>query len=318
MAVPRTLGWEKSLLRSLGAPPTSQNLLFLDDWARAEGGGAENNPFNTTQPGFGSIGKYNRVGVQRYDTPQHGLAATLATLNNGRYGNILAALKNGSSAVSAAQALAASPWGTGSLVLKMLGASPAVASAPVSASAPAPRPTPSPAPTVDYRPLLASRLAAAAGSPANDLTNFYSTLRQALLARAAAAQAQPPVQPQPRSVVAGQDVTLPTARRGELTGNLAGEQQAFLNRLAALAGYEGQPIAINSGYRSTARQAQLYANRASNPNPVAPPGHSLHERGLAADGTIGGKPLGTLPAALLRRFGLQTVPGDPVHIQAAR
>lgn len=40
---------------------------------------------------------------------------------------------------------------------------------------------------------------------------------------------------------------------------------------------------VTSAYRSPEKQAALYANRASNPYPVAPPGHSTHEKGLAAD-----------------------------------
>jgi hypothetical protein len=45
----------------------------------------------------------------------------------------------------------------------------------------------------------------------------------------------------------------------------------------------GEPVPITSGYRSTAQQAALYARRAENPYPVAPPGSSMHERGMAID-----------------------------------
>lgn len=103
-----------------------------------------------------------------------------------------------------------------------------------------------------------------------------------------------------------------------VAGNTQGENTRFLQDLARLAGYEGKPVQINSGFRSRAKQAELYANRASNPNPVAPPGSSLHEQGLAADGTVGGVPLGTLPPKVLAMFGLAPVPGDPVHVQVAR
>jgi uncharacterized protein YcbK (DUF882 family) len=110
--------------------------------------------------------------------------------------------------------------------------------------------------------------------------------------------------------------TLPLT--GLVAGNSQGENPRFLQDLARLAQYEKAPVDINSGYRSYAKQAALYANRGANPNPVAPPGRSLHEQGLAADGTVNGIPLGTLPAAVLARFGLATVPGDPVHVQVAR
>ncbi len=46
---------------------------------------------------------------------------------------------------------------------------------------------------------------------------------------------------------------------------------------------QGIPTHINSGLRSHADQERLYANRAKNPYPVAKPGTSNHEKGLAAD-----------------------------------
>jgi hypothetical protein len=45
----------------------------------------------------------------------------------------------------------------------------------------------------------------------------------------------------------------------------------------------GRSIPITSGYRSPAEQAVLWSHRASNPFPVAPPGTSAHQRGLAID-----------------------------------
>jgi hypothetical protein len=39
----------KSVLKCIGAEPTKSNMLFLYAWRQAEGGGAKNNPFNTTQ-----------------------------------------------------------------------------------------------------------------------------------------------------------------------------------------------------------------------------------------------------------------------------
>src|SRR5438552_2037519 len=40
---------------------------------------------------------------------------------------------------------------------------------------------------------------------------------------------------------------------------------------------------VTSGYRTYGEQARLYAARGSNPNPVASPGSSPHEKGLAVD-----------------------------------
>jgi len=128
VAVPGLAQWRQELLGSLGAPSTPGNLQFLDAWSKAEGGGATNNPFNTTLGGVKGASSYNPVGVQNYPTPQAGIQATLDTLRNGRYGGIVGALKQGGDPMAAAKALTASPWGTGSLVEKVLGGSPAPAS----------------------------------------------------------------------------------------------------------------------------------------------------------------------------------------------
>jgi hypothetical protein len=180
-----------------------------------------------------------------------------------------------------------------------------------------------PPPPHNFVPELLQLAHAAAGPGQPNLQAFYGRLTQALQARS-----QPTVSPSRQPVPTGGLVAPPgggsppvrplPAGRGRVVGNTTGEQAGFLASLAALAAYEHAPVQINSGYRSTAKQAQLYANRASNPNPVARPGTSLHERGLAADGTVGGVPLGTLPPAVLARFGLEPVPGDPVHVQILR
>lgn len=71
---------------------------------------------------------------------------------------------------------------------------------------------------------------------------------------------------------------------GAAVGSMAGlapEVQAALDEAARLLGVPAVPI--TSGWRSTAAQAALYANRAANPYPVARPGTSAHERGTAVD-----------------------------------
>jgi hypothetical protein len=71
---------------------------------------------------------------------------------------------------------------------------------------------------------------------------------------------------------------------------------------------------LTSGVRTPQQQAALYADRANNPNPVAAPGTSLHEKGLAAD--IGG--MTPEQRAQLPQYGLsQPVANDPVHVQLA-
>jgi len=56
----------------------------------------------------------NSVGVKAYSSWAVGLRATVITLHNGYYDEILAALRRGDDAQAAADAVAASPWGTGS------------------------------------------------------------------------------------------------------------------------------------------------------------------------------------------------------------
>lgn len=86
---------------------------------------------------------------------------------------------------------------------------------------------------------------------------------------------------------------------------------------AALARAEqllGRPVPITSGFRTRAQQQALWDRRGSNPYPVAQPGSSMHERGLAVD----------VPTAFLdrlvpvaRQAGLcRPYPkSDPVHFE---
>lgn len=113
--------WRQDILGGIKAPVTPANLRFLDAWQRAEGGTYANNPFNTTLRTPAQVGPPNSAGVRGYASPQAGVQATVNTLLSGRYGNIVGALRQGTNAKAAADALAASPWGTGSLVQKILG-----------------------------------------------------------------------------------------------------------------------------------------------------------------------------------------------------
>jgi hypothetical protein len=118
----------KSILKGIGAPITDENMKFFYAWRQAEGGKAKNNPFNTTQPKPNST-FYNclkkgisgcKSGVRNYMSSRDGIDATVKTIKNGRYQNIIDALKSGDSAEKAAQALKSSPWGTGQLALKVV------------------------------------------------------------------------------------------------------------------------------------------------------------------------------------------------------
>lgn len=71
----------------------------------------------------------------------------------------------------------------------------------------------------------------------------------------------------------------------------------------------GVKLVVNSGYRTIAQQMLLYNWRSSNSNPVAPPGRSNHQSGLALD--INDR-AGWIP--FLKRHGWQPLANDPPHI----
>ena len=70
----------------------------------------------------------------------------------------------------------------------------------------------------------------------------------------------------------------------------------------------GQTMEVNSAYRTIAQQMLLYKDRSRNPNPVAAPGASNHQTGLAIDieDAIGWEPY-------LMQYGWNPLPGDPPH-----
>ncbi|OUL27305.1 peptidoglycan-binding protein [Nostoc sp. RF31YmG] len=73
----------------------------------------------------------------------------------------------------------------------------------------------------------------------------------------------------------------------------------------------GRKLVVNSAYRTLAQQMLLFngKKRGENPNPVAPPGTSNHQSGLALD--IEDR-TGWLP--FLQGSGWQPLAGDPPHI----
>ena len=78
---------------------------------------------------------------------------------------------------------------------------------------------------------------------------------------------------------------------------------------------------ISSGCRTRKEQRELYARFLAGRNalPVAPPGRSLHEIGLAVDVSRGRDPYSDRLLTLLGRWwvqaGLGWSPRDPVHFQ---
>lgn len=83
--------WAAAICTALPKPPTPGNIRGLNAWIACEGGTGHNNPMNTKQSGFGGT-NFNSVGVKRYPTPANGVAATVATLRNGYYPDVLAAM----------------------------------------------------------------------------------------------------------------------------------------------------------------------------------------------------------------------------------
>ncbi|MCB1017759.1 MAG: M15 family metallopeptidase [Acidimicrobiales bacterium] len=81
-----------------------------------------------------------------------------------------------------------------------------------------------------------------------------------------------------RAVAAAERISPPPATAG--ADGLTPEMRAAIARAEALL---GAPVPIVSGWRSPAQQQWLWDHRATNPYPVARPGTSMHERGLAID-----------------------------------
>lgn len=98
------------------------------------------------------------------------------------------------------------------------------------------------------------------------------------------------------------------------TGGLTPEMTAAVSRAGALL---GTAVPISSGWRSPAQQAALWANRHLNPYPVARPGTSMHERGLAIDVP---SPFVVTLRSVAALVGLcQPLPvSDPVHFELCR
>jgi hypothetical protein len=66
-------------------------------------------------------------------------------------------------------------------------------------------------------------------------------------------------------------------------GSRRGLTPAMLAALARADGLLGRPVTVVSGLRTHAEQEALWERRATNPYPVARPGTSDHERGVAID-----------------------------------
>ena len=112
--------WEAAaaVADGLHAPRNASVLRALAAWEWCEkihgGTGAWqwDNPLNTTEPGFGATGSANSAGVKIYPTQAEGVAAVVATMTNGFYPDIVAALRAGNGAGAVAQSGEIATWGT--------------------------------------------------------------------------------------------------------------------------------------------------------------------------------------------------------------
>jgi Transglycosylase SLT domain/D-alanyl-D-alanine carboxypeptidase/Putative Flp pilus-assembly TadE/G-like len=109
--------------------------------------------------------------------------------------------------------------------------------------------------------------------------------------RGAGAEAAVPARARAEAEIGGAGGALPLeAEGGGYSGPLAYRQgkpmrpdvAAAFDRMYAAARRDGATLVVNSGYRSDAEQAQLYAQH-PDPHWVAPPGHSLHRYGTELD-----------------------------------
>jgi len=104
------------LLGALGAPVSATNVGAIVAWAAGEGSCAANNPLDTTEPEPGAT-PFNTLSggthVWNYPSAAIGVEATAATLGNGLYGPILAALRADAGVAAVERAVRSTPWGTG-------------------------------------------------------------------------------------------------------------------------------------------------------------------------------------------------------------
>jgi hypothetical protein len=105
-----------AILRGIGAPVTPGGIAILVAWQACEQSIAQtqgHNPLNTTLvlPGSRPL-PGNPAGVQLYPSEAEGIRATVATLLNGRYPALVAALRAGNPAAFIAAAPEIRTWGT--------------------------------------------------------------------------------------------------------------------------------------------------------------------------------------------------------------
>lgn len=106
--------WALDFLGALGnTQPSAEIVAFVVEWTHAEDGSdgayARHNPLNTTMPSGAETHTINGDGVRGYATYQDGIAATVATVTNGLYPELLAGLQT-NDYQRAFNGLISSPW----------------------------------------------------------------------------------------------------------------------------------------------------------------------------------------------------------------
>ena len=111
-AFPGRRPWAADFLRAAGLPVTTCNVNAVTAQEAAEDSNARFNPLDTERQEPGNT-LYNSAGVRNYVSLAQGLTATVATLYNGAYPGVIAALRAGNNAEAVARAVwVPHVWGT--------------------------------------------------------------------------------------------------------------------------------------------------------------------------------------------------------------
>jgi hypothetical protein len=114
--------WYVDFGQKIGARTPLRSDPFFDlchAWQQAEGGTARHDPFDTTEPWPGAT-DYNSAGVKNYASREDGVDATVKTLLNGHYNDIVTALRRGESPYVVADLIGVSSWGTNGDTIKAI------------------------------------------------------------------------------------------------------------------------------------------------------------------------------------------------------
>lgn len=112
-------GFSRDVLRAIGAPETTSNMQAMSAWVKSEGTKAGFNPLATCRAAPGAS-DFNSVGVKNFQSYEQGVQTTVGAIQNGLYQPVIEALRRGNDAYAVADAIKASPWGSGGLVRSVL------------------------------------------------------------------------------------------------------------------------------------------------------------------------------------------------------